>query len=411
MNSFILTGAGAALVINGRPYTIDKSHPNFESVLDLIRAKDWQFIPELINISLSLVKFANGKVLVDPDAGVVLYGGREVHNVLVNHMLTMMGNGFDIEPMAQFLANLYQNPNAETIEALYGWMQHNNVTITEDGCLVAYKRVRDDYKSFHDGSTVHAIGFETSIPRDMCDQNNRNTCSAGLHFCSHAYLPNYHGGQGRVLILKINPRDVTAIPNDYNFAKGRACAYTVIGELEGEARTRIEQEEVLDTPVLTAQTNANATEAFRLGYEAGYKDGRGKKATGTSYSADYAEGGRFDKTAAADEYSAGYDTGRSDGRLKKPKLYGMAPVAEEAVSRHAPRVQQVIGEMLGLDASDVGLDKTFHGDLGTDSLDDVELVMALEDEFNIEITDEDAEKCTTVRDAVNLVDNLLSGRS
>lgn len=410
MNSFILTAGGAALVISGRPFTIDKTHPNFDFVLDKIRAKDWQAIPELINISLSLVKFANGKVMVDPDAGVVLYGGREVHNVLVDHMLTMMSNNFDIEPMAQFLANLYQNPNAETIEALYGWMQHNNVTITEDGCLVAYKRVRDDYKSFHDGSTVHAIGFETSMPRDLCDQNNRNTCSAGLHFCSHAYLPNYHGGQGRVLILKINPRDVTAIPNDYNFAKGRACAYTVIGELEGEARLRIEKEEVLDTPVLTADTNANATAAFRAGYEAGYKDGRGKKAKGTSL--DYRT---VDKpgqtgpeaTALYNEYDQGYEAGRLDGRNKKPKLYGSEPVEPPVVGDDVTeRVIRIVSEQLGVPESDITTSSSFTADLGADSLDLIELVMACEDEFGIEIADEQAETCVTVADTVDLIRKL-----
>ncbi|MBM3263498.1 MAG: acyl carrier protein [candidate division Zixibacteria bacterium] len=65
------------------------------------------------------------------------------------------------------------------------------------------------------------------------------------------------------------------------------------------------------------------------------------------------------------------------------------------------RVKEIIVEQLGVDADQVTEDASFIDDLGADSLDTVELVMALEEEFDIEIPDEDAEKITTVRDAIN----------
>lgn len=64
------------------------------------------------------------------------------------------------------------------------------------------------------------------------------------------------------------------------------------------------------------------------------------------------------------------------------------------------RVKEIITEQLGVSADQVTADASFIDDLGADSLDQVELVMALEEEFEIEIPDEDAEKMTTVRDAV-----------
>lgn len=67
------------------------------------------------------------------------------------------------------------------------------------------------------------------------------------------------------------------------------------------------------------------------------------------------------------------------------------------------RVTKIIVDRLGVDESKVTLESSFRDDLGADSLDVVELVMELEDEFDMEISDEDAEKIATVGDAVNYI--------
>jgi acyl carrier protein len=68
------------------------------------------------------------------------------------------------------------------------------------------------------------------------------------------------------------------------------------------------------------------------------------------------------------------------------------------------KVKEITVEQLSVDAANVTLEATFIDDLGADSLDIVELIMAFEEEFNIEIPDEVAEKIRTVRDAVELID-------
>ena len=72
------------------------------------------------------------------------------------------------------------------------------------------------------------------------------------------------------------------------------------------------------------------------------------------------------------------------------------------------KVKQIIVEQLGVDESEVTPTASFIDDLGADSLDTVELVMALEEGFGIEIPDEDAEKITTVKDAVSYIDGKNS---
>ena len=67
------------------------------------------------------------------------------------------------------------------------------------------------------------------------------------------------------------------------------------------------------------------------------------------------------------------------------------------------RIRQIIVDQLGVKEEEVGVDASFVDDLGADSLDTVELVMALEEEFNCEIPDEEAENITTVQEAIDYI--------
>ena len=77
----------------------------------------------------------------------------------------------------------------------------------------------------------------------------------------------------------------------------------------------------------------------------------------------------------------------------------------------AQKVKSIIAEQLGVKIEEVTDSASFVDDLGADSLDTVELVMALEEEFGIEIPDEDAEKMTTVGDAMRYVEEKASKSS
>ncbi len=69
----------------------------------------------------------------------------------------------------------------------------------------------------------------------------------------------------------------------------------------------------------------------------------------------------------------------------------------------ATKVQKIVAEHLGVDEAKVLPEASFIDDLGADSLDTVELVMAFEEEFNVEIPDEAAEKIQTVKDAIDFI--------
>jgi acyl carrier protein len=74
-----------------------------------------------------------------------------------------------------------------------------------------------------------------------------------------------------------------------------------------------------------------------------------------------------------------------------------------------PRIQKIIEEQLGVDSDRVKPEASFIDDLGADSLDIVELVMAMEEAFDLEIPDEEAEKLKTVQDVYNFVETKSKG--
>ena len=71
------------------------------------------------------------------------------------------------------------------------------------------------------------------------------------------------------------------------------------------------------------------------------------------------------------------------------------------------KVRKIICEQLDVDEKDVTPEASFADDLGADSLDQVELIMAMEEEFDVSISDEDAEKIATVQDAIDYVKKTL----
>lgn len=72
------------------------------------------------------------------------------------------------------------------------------------------------------------------------------------------------------------------------------------------------------------------------------------------------------------------------------------------------KLQNIISEVLGVDAESITMDTTFVDDLGADSLDIFQIIMAIEEEFEIEIANEDAENIVTVADAIEQIKNALN---
>ena len=99
---------------------------------------------------------------------------------------------------------------------------------------------------------------------------------------------------------------------------------------------------------------------------------------------------------------------RTNRRKSAPWWGDEQRLAVDAWSETADRVKKIVVEHLGVEPDKVTEDASFIDDLGADSLDIVELVMAFEEEFGVEIPDDAAEKITTVRDAIEYIDQNKS---
>lgn len=264
---YILQGDNVTLVIDGEPYTINKTQIAYQKIVDAIKGKAWDKVKELVNPTKILVNYSKGSLSVVN--GELFWKRKPFHNSLATRIVSMLEEGFDVDPMVNFMNNLLQNPSKRAVDELYGFLEKNSLPITPDGCFLAYKRVKGDYTDCHTGTIDNSIGRVVSMDRNEVDDNRDNTCSAGLHFCSHSYLQSFSGE--RTVIVKIDPRDVVSIPSDYDNAKGRTCRYTVIGEVERDAKDEVEfTKPVQSTANSLYDKPKSGTSAFYKGYSDGY---------------------------------------------------------------------------------------------------------------------------------------------
>ena len=254
---YIIQGSNITVVIGTTPHTVSKSHIAYNKLLAAIKANDWDTVQDIIEPKKVVLNFGQGNIEIQGDQ--IFWKGREMHNALTKRMVAMIQEDFPIDPLVAFMENLMENPSKRAVNELYGFLEKNTLPITSDGCFLAYKKVREDYLDCHSGTVLNKpaaymtdadaetlkeasgrkneVAVEVvdgvtvvSMERNLVDDDQNRTCSTGLHFCSKDYLSVFRGE--RIVILKINPRDVVSIPNDYNNSKGRCARYEIVDEID-----------------------------------------------------------------------------------------------------------------------------------------------------------------------------------
>lgn len=232
---YTVSASAITLVIGGEVVVVPSSSGNFEKIKEELK-KPVHDIEALVNLSdktKAVEAYAKGKVTIRD--GFVLYEGEAVHNSLTEKLLALMDEGFQIDGWVKFLENLMENPSYRSRNCLYNFLEKFQAPFTEDGCFIAFKRVREDFKDIHSGKFDNSVGAVVIMDRTKVDDDPNNTCSSGLHVAADSYLDSFANAyNSKTVMVKVNPRDVVAVPSDYNFAKMRVCRYEVIAEVAPE---------------------------------------------------------------------------------------------------------------------------------------------------------------------------------
>jgi len=258
MVPYIQTATGLNLVIKGKPVAVSKSDKHFDEVVDALK-KGADETEVTAILEAELVRLTAATRLTDDieiKGGELLFQGEVINNTLSNRILAMVEEGFNLTPMVAFMTNLMTNPSSRVVNQLYAFLEKGKNAITEDGHFLAYKAVRKDFKDIHSGTFDNSIGQVVSIPRRKVDEDPNRTCSYGLHVCSFDYLPHFAHADGHIMICKVNPADVVAIPADYNDTKMRVCSYAVIGEYEDYYDRSTKSDVLAGTSVLNGSGTA-----------------------------------------------------------------------------------------------------------------------------------------------------------
>lgn len=227
---YILGSDSVTVFAQKKPYTVNRQAKIFNAVMQAIAVEDEAKVIDLVNLKESFAKNSQGRVYIKD--GAVYAGDREVTGLISSRIFEMLELGLSVEPMFAFIDNLMKNPSNRAVNELYGFIDACNLPITEDGCFLAYKKVRANYMDCYSSTIRNAIGDTPEMERNLVNEDKDQTCSDGLHFCSVEYLKHFRGE--RLMVLKINPADVVSIPSDYNNSKGRCCKYEVVDEISIE---------------------------------------------------------------------------------------------------------------------------------------------------------------------------------
>jgi len=257
----IITDQSIIMIFDTGAKICTSSHPCFKKVKSLIeKGKPMDALAEF-DVTLKLKKHSSGKFFVDN--GIVYMDNTNpipMPTALSSRVIQFADAGLDFQPLINFFDNIQKNPSPESVKDLYAFLEHNGISITEDGCFCAYKGVERDYHSNFQGVWTkdsngdfqynanghydNTPGSRCEMPRDKVDDNREVTCSSGLHVASYSYA---NGFSSRTVLVKVDPADVVSVPTDYNGQKMRTCGYDVLKDVTEEVKAPLYTDDMDET--------------------------------------------------------------------------------------------------------------------------------------------------------------------
>lgn len=242
-------GSGATIIFtDGTVTPVASSNPNFAELVALLTTtkpedidEDYvrQLVKPVLTIAASLTRLSE-RVTFDTASSLLLFDGDPLDGAIAEHIVRILqegGNTDSYAALVAFLEKLAQNPSESSRKSLYDFIIRYGITIDPDGDFYVYKGVNSDGTSIHSGFGIvngktmnsrlpNEPGSVVEIPRSKVDADTSVGCSTGLHAGSYQYASGF--SRGKLLTVKVNPRDVVSVPDHCAFQKIRVCRYKVI---------------------------------------------------------------------------------------------------------------------------------------------------------------------------------------
>jgi hypothetical protein len=242
--SIVFTDTGSTIITtfsDGEPVTLDEAHPNFARILAALQSNG-----EIGHLLSTTPMFENLDANVEVREDGVYYGDWAIHSNLTDTIQRYPQEGRDTSNLVKFMERLLENPSENSREQLFTWAEAKDLTIDEDGFIIAFKAVTADMKSRsngtayvngeeHTGQIPYQVGSVVSMPRTMVVDNPSVDCSRGLHVGTFRYASTFGPN---IIQVKIDPANCVSVPRDCNFEKMRVCELEVLS-VQPREKTRI----------------------------------------------------------------------------------------------------------------------------------------------------------------------------
>jgi hypothetical protein len=224
---YILTPDGNITIRwNGTTHSIGRDHVHYQEIVDALNEEVYDNLDDLLTVFRPNTELVEGLTITEE--GEVSFNGEAIHGLIADRLYQFMQQGLPYKPLARFLENLLDNPSFRSRQELYGFLEHGNFPITEDGCFIAYKSVTPDFKDWHTRSYDNSVGAVHEMPRQNVDDDFQNACSVGFHVGAYSYASTFNNDNRVIVAVKVNPRDAVSVPYDHDATKLRVCRYEVV---------------------------------------------------------------------------------------------------------------------------------------------------------------------------------------
>ena len=241
------TNTGITVFTNNGPLEVPSHSLKYQLMVNEINGENRTNVLEDIasqSENATVADFSSGRV--EYSQGKITAKGIEVPESIISRVRRIVESGItNIKPWVMFLDKLIDNPSRASVESLYDWLEYQGLPLAQDGDVLGYKSVDQDYYSHTAGNTpliqgmtnengniLNMVGTTIEMARNQVDDNRDHGCSYGLHIGNYDYARSFGGeDRSRLLVVKFNPANAVSVPHCSSHQKLRVACYSVVQDI------------------------------------------------------------------------------------------------------------------------------------------------------------------------------------